>query len=64
MKGKPCAGGEVQFLDMENDAEDGPWKQVPGQVERLYEPVDLPFANAFPKKFNSYSLTHRMRLSL
>ena len=63
MEGKLYAGGEVQFLDMEFDADDGLRKEVLDKVEMLYDLMDVPFTKTPPKQFNSYSLAHKMGLS-
>ncbi|UII75182.1 LON peptidase substrate-binding domain-containing protein [Flagellimonas sp. HMM57] len=63
MEGKPYAGGDVQFLDMKNDASDKLRKEVLDHVEELYDLMDVPFTRTSPKQFNSYSLAHKMGLS-
>ncbi|MEM7486608.1 MAG: LON peptidase substrate-binding domain-containing protein [Bacteroidota bacterium] len=63
IEGKPYAGGDVQFLDMENDASDELRKEVLERVEELYGLMDVPFTRTSPKQFNSYSLAHKMGLS-
>lgn len=63
MEGKLYAGGEVEFLDMENDADDGLREEVMLKVETLYDLMDVPFTKTSPKQFNSYSLAHKMGLS-
>ncbi|MCK0160285.1 LON peptidase substrate-binding domain-containing protein [Allomuricauda sp. F6463D] len=63
LDGKLYAGGEVEFLEMENDADDGLRKQVLQKVEALYDIMDVPFTKTSPKHFNSYSLAHKMGLS-
>lgn len=63
MQGKLYAGGEVEFLDMENDADDGLREEVMQKVEALYDLMDVPFTKTPPKQFNSYVLAHKMGLS-
>lgn len=63
LEGKLYAGGEVEFLDMENDADDGLREEVMLKVETLYDLMDVPFTKTSPKQFNSYSLAHKMGLS-
>nr|WP_299346677.1 LON peptidase substrate-binding domain-containing protein [Allomuricauda sp.] len=63
MEGKLYAGGEVEFLDMENDASDELRNEVLFGLERLYDLMDVPFTKISPKQFNSYSLAHKMGLS-
>ena len=63
MQGKLYGGGEVEFLDMENDADEALRKEVLQKVETLYDLMDVPFTQTSPKQFNSYSLAHKMGLS-
>lgn len=63
MSGKLYGGGDVEFLDMENDADDALRKEVLQKVEALYDLMDVPFTQTSPKQFNSYSLAHKMGLS-
>ncbi|AWX43428.1 hypothetical protein HME9304_00416 [Flagellimonas maritima] len=63
IKGKPYAGGDVQFLDMENDASEKLRKEVLEHVEKLYDLMEMPFTKTSPKQFNSYSFAHKMGLS-
>lgn len=63
MEGKLYAGGEVEFLDMENDADDGLREEVILKIETLYDLMDVPFTKTSPKQFNSYALAHKMGLS-
>ncbi|WP_127139247.1 LON peptidase substrate-binding domain-containing protein [Flagellimonas oceanensis] len=63
MNGKLYAGGEVEFLEMENDANDGLREEVLQKVEVLYDVMGVPFTKISPKQFNSYSLAHKMGLS-
>ncbi|AEM69410.1 peptidase S16 lon domain protein [Allomuricauda ruestringensis DSM 13258] len=63
MEGKLYAGGEVEFLEMENDADESLREEVLQKVEALYDIMDVPFTKTTPKQFNSYSLAHKMGLS-
>ncbi|PRX54090.1 LON peptidase substrate-binding domain-containing protein [Flagellimonas meridianipacifica] len=63
MEGKLYAGGEVEFLDMENDADDELRETVLDKIEKLYDLMEVPFTKISPKQFNSYSLAHKMGLS-
>ncbi|WP_375325034.1 LON peptidase substrate-binding domain-containing protein [Flagellimonas sp. GZD32] len=63
MDGKLYAGGEIEFLDMENDADDNLRFEVIQKVEELYQIMDVPFTKIAPKQFNSYTLAHKMGLS-
>ncbi|MEL6974279.1 MAG: LON peptidase substrate-binding domain-containing protein [Bacteroidota bacterium] len=64
LEDKLYAGGEVQFLDMQNDADEALRNEVLEKVEKLYELMDVPFTKTSPKQFNSFSLAHKMGLSL
>ncbi|MDF0715894.1 LON peptidase substrate-binding domain-containing protein [Muricauda sp. 334s03] len=63
LDGKPYAGGEVEFLEVQNDADDGLRQEVLQKVEALYDIMGVPFTRTSPKQFNSYSLAHKMGLS-
>ena len=63
MEGKLYAGGEVEFLDLENDADDQLRQEVLEKIEMLYDLMEVPFTKIAPKQFNSYSLAHKMGLS-
>ena len=63
MDGKLYSGGEVEFLDVENDADEDLREEVLQKVEVLYDLMDVPFTKTSPKQFNSYSLAHKMGLS-
>ncbi|MEZ4809221.1 MAG: LON peptidase substrate-binding domain-containing protein [Allomuricauda sp.] len=63
MEGKLYAGGDIEFLDMEYDADDGLRRQVLDKIEILYDLMDVPFTKTPPRQFNSYSLAHKMGLS-
>ncbi|WP_421805194.1 LON peptidase substrate-binding domain-containing protein [Flagellimonas sp.] len=63
LEGKLYAGGEVAFLETENDADVDLRAEVLQKVEELYDIMDVPFTKTSPKQFNSYSLAHKMGLS-
>ena len=63
MEGKLYAGGDIEFLDMEYDADEDLRKEVLDKIEVLYDLMDVPFTKTPPKQFNSYSLAHKMGLS-
>ncbi|MBO0341681.1 MAG: LON peptidase substrate-binding domain-containing protein [Bacteroidota bacterium] len=63
LEGKLYAGGEVEFLEIENDADEALREEVLQKVENLYDIMDVPFTKISPKQFNSYSLAHKMGLS-
>jgi len=63
MDEKLYAGGEVEFLEMENNATDSLREEVLQKVEVLYDVMGVPFTKISPKQFNSYALAHKMGLS-
>ncbi|MBO0322007.1 LON peptidase substrate-binding domain-containing protein [Muricauda sp. CAU 1633] len=63
LKGKLYSGGEVEFIDVENDADEDLRDEVLQKVEVLYDLMDVPFTKTSPKQFNSYALAHKMGLS-
>lgn len=63
MEGKLYAGGDVEFLETENNADENLREEVLRKVEALYDIMDVPFTKTSPKQFNSYSLAHKMGLS-
>ena len=63
MEGKLYAGGEVVFLDMENDSDEELRKTVLEKIEQLYDLMEVAFTKISPQQFNSYSLAHKMGLS-
>ncbi len=63
MNGKLYSGGEVEFMDVENDASEDLREEVLQKVEVLYDLMDVPFTKTSPKQFNSYALAHKMGLS-
>ncbi|MBO0329287.1 LON peptidase substrate-binding domain-containing protein [[Muricauda] lutisoli] len=63
LEGKLYAGGEVEFLEIENNADEALREEVLQKVENLYDIMDVPFTKISPKQFNSYSLAHKMGLS-
>lgn len=63
MEGKLYAGGDVEFLDMDNSADEKLRVEVLEKVEELYGLMDVPFTQISPKQFSSYSLAHKMGLS-
>ncbi|WP_318311466.1 LON peptidase substrate-binding domain-containing protein [Flagellimonas crocea] len=63
MEGKLYAGGDVEFLETENNADETLREEVLRKVEALYDIMDVPFTKTSPKQFNSYSLAHKMGLS-
>lgn len=63
LDGKLYPGGDVEFLEMENNADESLRMEVLQKVEALYDIMDVPFTKTSPKQFNSYSLAHKMGLS-
>ena len=63
LDGKLYAGGEVEFLDVQFDADDNLRQEVLEKLERLYDLMEVPFNKIPPKQFNSFSLAHKMGLS-
>ncbi|WP_088341790.1 LON peptidase substrate-binding domain-containing protein [Robiginitalea sediminis] len=64
MEGKLYPGGEVQFLDTLNDADASLTEAVIQACGVLYGLMDLPFGPVRREVFNSFSLAHKMGLSL
>lgn len=63
MEGKLYAGGEVEFLDSNNNSDAALRLEVMQKLESLYELMDVPFTKIPEKQFNSYILAHKMGLS-
>nr|WP_299384390.1 LON peptidase substrate-binding domain-containing protein [Allomuricauda sp.] len=63
LPGKLYAGGEVEFLDMEFDADESQRQEVLDKLKNLYGLMEVPFSEISPKQFNSFSLAHKMGLS-
>lgn len=63
MENKLYAGGEVEFLEANNDADENLRSDVLAKIEELYQlmAVELPTVPA--DKFNSYAFAHKMGLS-
>ncbi|MDT0622150.1 LON peptidase substrate-binding domain-containing protein [Croceitalea vernalis] len=63
MGDKLYAGGEVEFLEANNDADENLRSDVLAKIEELYQlmAVELPTVPA--DKFNSYAFAHKMGLS-
>ena len=57
-------GGEVRFLDSVNEAPPGLTDAVIEACRRLYELMDVPFGPIKREVFNSFTLAHKMGLSL
>ncbi|MGW9686935.1 LON peptidase substrate-binding domain-containing protein [Flagellimonas sp. 2504JD1-5] len=63
LEGKLYAGGDVEFLDSENNTDEELKLDVMQKIEGLYELMDVPFTKIPEKQFNSYILAHKMGLS-
>ncbi len=63
MGDKLYAGGDVEFLDNINDAEDSVKREVLGLLEALYNLMSVPFTPIEVSKFHSHVLVHKMGLS-
>ena len=63
MEGKPYPGGEVNFPEPIQDADDAQKEAVMEASRELYRLMDLPFPSIKPEVFNSFTLAHKMGLS-
>lgn len=63
MKGKPYAGGVVEFLESNNDADESLRLEVLGKIEELYDLMAVQLPQIAIDKFNSYAFAHKMGLS-
>ena len=63
MEGKRYAGGEIQFLDANNDADEVLRQDVLEKIEQLYVLMGVELPNVPSDKFNSYAFAHKMGLS-
>lgn len=63
MDGKLYAGGIVEFLESDNDADTGYRKTVFDKIKGLYELMGVQFPSTPFEKFNSYAFAHKMGLS-
>ncbi len=64
MEGKPYAGGEVEFLDNINDADNESRRAVLSEIEELYGLMEVSFTPIAVDKFHSFMLAHKMGLSM
>ncbi len=62
--GKLYAGGEVEFLENINDADDALRAEVLAKIEELYFMMEVPFTPIPVDKFHSFILIHKMGLSM
>ncbi|UOY05603.1 LON peptidase substrate-binding domain-containing protein [Muricauda sp. SCSIO 64092] len=63
MEGKQYAGGIVEFLDSNNDAELSLRQEVYDKMKKLYDLMSVQFPSIPLDKFNSYAFGHKMGLS-
>ena len=63
MEGKLYAGGIVEFLDSNNDAEPSLRQEVYNKMKKLYDLMSVQFPSIPLDKFNSYAFGHKMGLS-
>lgn len=63
VEGKLYAGGEVEFLESINDANDANKTEVLQLIEKLYDLMSVPFSAIPLDKFHSHVLVHKMGLS-
>jgi len=63
MEGKRYAGGIVEFLESDNDADSDFRKKVFDKIKRLYDLMSVQFPPTPFNKFNSYAFAHKMGLS-
>ncbi|WP_010517577.1 LON peptidase substrate-binding domain-containing protein [Croceivirga radicis] len=61
--GRLYPGGEVTFLDMENDADLHARRVVYRKIQELYDLMEIEFPEKPLDKFNSYAFAHKMGLS-
>lgn len=60
---KPYAGGKVEFLESNNDADETLRLEVLGKIEELYDLMAVQLPDIAVDKFNSYAFAHKMGLS-
>ena len=63
MEGKQYAGGIVEFLDSDNDADTDFRKMIFEKIKELYDLMTVQFPPTPFDKFNSYAFAHKMGLS-
>lgn len=63
MEGKPYAGGTVEFLQSDFDAEETLRLEVLGKIKVLYDLMGVKLPEIKVTKFNSYAFAHKMGLS-
>ncbi|MEM1259066.1 MAG: LON peptidase substrate-binding domain-containing protein [Bacteroidota bacterium] len=63
MEGKLYAGGIVEFLESDNDADSAYREEVFDKIKQLYDLMSVQFPPTPFDKFNSYAFAHKMGLS-
>ena len=63
LKDKLYAGGDVELLAYDYEADDAFKEKVLHKLRSLYTIMEVPFSEASVAKFNSFSLAHKMGLS-
>ncbi|MFD0796980.1 LON peptidase substrate-binding domain-containing protein [Maribacter chungangensis] len=61
--GKLYAGGDVELLAYDYEADETFKTQVLNNIRDLYAIMEVPFSSASLEKFNSFTLAHKMGLS-
>lgn len=64
MEGKLYAGGIVEFLDNVVDGTNSQKEKIIGSIKELYQLMEVSPKNIPVTSFNSYTLTHKIGLSL
>jgi len=63
MEGKLYAGGEIEFLESNNNADDSLRNEVLEKIKVLYDLMQVQFPSTPLHKFNSYAFAHKMGLT-
>ena len=63
-KGKIYAGGNVEFVDDQDDSESEQVEQLIGLITELYIHLEVPSPKVDPETFRSFTLAHKIGLSL
>ncbi len=63
LEGKPYAGGVVEFLEADNNADEALREEVLEKIKELYQLMGVELPQIPLSKFNSYAFAHKMGLS-
>ncbi len=63
LEDKLYAGGVVELLEYDYEADESFKLTVYQKIKELYKLMEVPFSNASPETFNSFTLAHKMGLS-